>query len=77
MKVLIATMPYLGNLKFQPVAAELIRRGHEVLWLSGEEFREMIEITGAAFVSSKLLIAEYHLLRRSESRGKVVPRCSA
>jgi hypothetical protein len=68
MKVLIATMPYMGNLKFQPVAAELIRRGHEVLWLSGEEFRERVEITGATFVSLKLLVAGYHLSWRSESR---------
>jgi hypothetical protein len=74
MKVLVATMPYVGNLKFQPVAAELIRRGHEVLWLSGEAFRERVEITGATFVSPKLLVARYHLLWRTEYRRNEIPR---
>jgi UDP:flavonoid glycosyltransferase YjiC (YdhE family) len=52
MKVLIATMPFTGHINpFQRVAAELIRRGNEVLWLTGEDFREKVEITGATFVS--------------------------
>jgi hypothetical protein len=52
MKVLIATMPFTGHINpFQRVAAELIRRGHEVLWLTGDDFREKVEITGATFVS--------------------------
>jgi UDP:flavonoid glycosyltransferase YjiC (YdhE family) len=54
MKVLIATMPFTGHINpFQRVAAELVRRGHEVLWLTGEDFREKVEITGATFVSPK------------------------
>jgi UDP:flavonoid glycosyltransferase YjiC (YdhE family) len=54
MKVLIATMPFTGHINpFQRVAAELVRRSHEVLWLTGEDFREKVEITGATFVSPK------------------------
>jgi UDP:flavonoid glycosyltransferase YjiC (YdhE family) len=52
MKVLIATMPFTGHVNpFQRVAAELVRRGHSVIWLTGDDFREKVEITGATFVS--------------------------
>lgn len=58
MKALIATMPFTGHVNpFQRVAAKLIQRGHAVFWLTGEEFREKVEITGATFVSAIFLVA--------------------
>ena len=53
MKVLVATMPFTGHVNpFQRVAAEFVRRGHSVLWLTGDDFREKVEITEATFVST-------------------------
>jgi len=51
MRILIATMPFTGHVNpAQPIAAELRKRGHEVTWLTGEGFREKVEVTGAIFV---------------------------
>lgn len=49
-KFLIATMPIPGHVApFAPVARELVRRGHEVVWYSSRFFQDSIERTGARF----------------------------
>lgn len=50
-KFLIATMAIPGHVApFAPVARELVRRGHEVVWYSSKFFKSKIEATGARFV---------------------------
>ncbi|RFU36330.1 hypothetical protein B7463_g62, partial [Scytalidium lignicola] len=47
-------MPFAGHVNpAQPIAKELVSRGHEVWWLTGEEYKEKVEITGATFVPQK------------------------
>lgn len=47
---LISTMPEPGHVNpARPVAAELVRRGHRVLWHTGRAFRSTVEATGATF----------------------------
>jgi UDP:flavonoid glycosyltransferase YjiC (YdhE family) len=49
-RVLIATMPAAGHVgPLLPLARELVRRGHEVSWYTGAEYREKVEAAGAAF----------------------------
>ena len=39
MKVLVATHPYAGHYNpTQPVVKELVRRGHEVVWMTGPTY---------------------------------------
>ncbi|KAK9240746.1 hypothetical protein V1525DRAFT_423663 [Lipomyces kononenkoae] len=53
MKLLIATQPFTGHINpMQPIAKELVERGHEVVWLTGEEFRTKVELTGARFMAT-------------------------
>ncbi len=50
MKVLISTMPYVGHFNpTQPIAIELVRRGHEVVWVTDASYREKVKATGARF----------------------------
>ncbi|KAK9330350.1 hypothetical protein V1520DRAFT_340944 [Lipomyces starkeyi] len=54
MKFLIATQPFTGHVNpMQPVAQELVQRGHEVVWLTGEEFRSKVELCGARFMATE------------------------
>lgn len=49
-RILIATMPIPGHVApFVPVARELLRRGHEVVWYSSRHFQDGIERSGARF----------------------------
>jgi UDP:flavonoid glycosyltransferase YjiC (YdhE family) len=49
-KFLISTMPATGHVTpALPLAAELCRRGHEVVWHTGEEFSSAVARTGARF----------------------------
>jgi MGT family glycosyltransferase len=49
-RVLLATMPAAGHVgPLVPLARELVRRGHEVAWYTGETYRDKVEATGAAF----------------------------
>ncbi|KAK9367944.1 hypothetical protein V1509DRAFT_624873 [Lipomyces kononenkoae] len=53
MKFLLATQPFTGHINpMQPIAKELVERGHEVVWLTGEEFRSKVELTGARFMTT-------------------------
>ncbi|KAJ8100739.1 hypothetical protein POJ06DRAFT_281688 [Lipomyces tetrasporus] len=53
MKVLIATQPFTGHINpMQPIAKELVERGHEVVWLTGEQFRREVELCGARFMAT-------------------------
>lgn len=62
MKFLIATMPFAGHVNpAQPIAQELVKRGHEVQWLTGEEYKEKVEITGAKFVRACLIFFNHFL----------------
>ncbi|GMQ83424.1 MAG: glycosyltransferase [Gammaproteobacteria bacterium] len=50
-KFLIANFPVTGHVN--PcicIADELVRRGHEVWWYTGNRFKEKIESTGASFI---------------------------
>jgi MGT family glycosyltransferase len=50
MKVFIATMPFTGHINpMQPIARELIRRGHEVIWMTGADFEPKVTTTAATF----------------------------
>ncbi|KAH8898248.1 PdmS protein [Thozetella sp. PMI_491] len=50
MRVLIATQPYVGHFNpTQPVVIELMKRGHEVVWLTGQEYQAKVVATGARF----------------------------
>ncbi|HSL33365.1 MAG TPA: glycosyltransferase [Candidatus Limnocylindrales bacterium] len=49
---LFSTMPEPGHVNPAiPVAIELVRRGHRVLWHTGPAFRRTVESTGAEFVA--------------------------
>jgi MGT family glycosyltransferase len=49
-RVLIATMSAAGHVgPLVPLAHELVRRGHEVAWYTGADYRDKVESTGAAF----------------------------
>ncbi|CAK7228167.1 hypothetical protein SEUCBS140593_006824 [Sporothrix eucalyptigena] len=52
MKVLVATYPYAGHFNpTQPVVAELVRRGHNVVWMTGPAYEARVRQTGARFVA--------------------------
>ena len=51
MKVLVATHPYAGHYNpTQPVVKELVRRGHEVVWMTGPTYGYKATSSGARFV---------------------------
>ena len=48
---LISTLPAFGHVNpTLPIARELVERGHEVLWYTGEIFQSRIEATGARYI---------------------------
>lgn len=50
-RILFATSPLSGHVRpGLPVAAELVARGHEVVWYTGAAFRDVVERTGARHV---------------------------
>ncbi len=52
MKVLVSTYPYPGHFNpTQPVVRELVRRGHEVLWMTGPVYEDRVRATGAQFLA--------------------------
>jgi len=51
MKVLVSTHPYAGHYNpTQPVVKELVRRGHEVVWMTGPTYGYKATSSGARFV---------------------------
>ncbi|MFJ9007934.1 nucleotide disphospho-sugar-binding domain-containing protein [Streptomyces canus] len=49
-RVIVAAIPVYGHFKpLQAIAADLVRRGHQVTFLTGSCFRQAVETTGAAF----------------------------
>ncbi|KAL1890348.1 hypothetical protein Sste5346_008350 [Sporothrix stenoceras] len=51
MKVLVATYPYAGHFNpTQPVVCELVRRGHDVVWMTGPSYETRVLKTGARFL---------------------------
>jgi UDP:flavonoid glycosyltransferase YjiC (YdhE family) len=47
-RILIATVPVIGHIApFFPLVRNLIARGHDVRWYTGEKYRARIEATGA------------------------------
>ncbi|MDT0308859.1 hypothetical protein RM780_18110 [Streptomyces sp. DSM 44917] len=51
-RIFLATMPITTHVRpVLPIARELARRGHEVLWRCGRTFEEEITATGASFTS--------------------------
>jgi UDP:flavonoid glycosyltransferase YjiC (YdhE family) len=50
-RFLFAAMPAAGHVgPMIPLAHELVARGHEVAWYTGERYRDKVEATGAAFL---------------------------
>ncbi|MBD2448545.1 glycosyltransferase [Nostoc sp. FACHB-152] len=50
-KFLLSTLPFVGHVApMQPVAQQLIARGHEVVWYTSKFFQSQVENTGARFV---------------------------
>jgi MGT family glycosyltransferase len=53
-RVLIGTMPFPSHVSpILPIARELCRRGHDVLWYTGEKSRAAVERTGAELVPTR------------------------
>lgn len=51
MKILMINVPYSGHVNpTLPLTRELVKRGHQVSYINAEEFRNKIEMTGAAFI---------------------------
>ncbi|KAJ9165501.1 Glycosyl transferase (PdmS protein) [Coniochaeta hoffmannii] len=51
MKILIATQPFAGHFNpTQPVAKELVRHGHDVVWMTGPSYESRVTEVGARFV---------------------------
>jgi len=49
-RFLITTGPYPGHVTpSMPIVRKLIERGHEVVWMTGRQYREKVEATGARF----------------------------
>ena len=49
-RFLIMTGPFAGHVApTKPIARKLIERGHEVVWITGRDYREKVEATGARF----------------------------
>jgi len=49
-RFLMSTFPSIGHVTpCIPIARKLVKRGHEVVWLTGRVYRERIESTGARF----------------------------
>jgi MGT family glycosyltransferase len=49
-KFLIMTGPYAGHVTpFLPIARRLMERGHEVVWITGRQYKARVESTGARF----------------------------
>lgn len=47
---LIMTCPYPGHVASSlPILRKLTQRRHEVIWITGREFEEEVEATGAKF----------------------------
>ena len=54
MKILMVNVPYSGHTNLTlPLAENLVKRGHHVVYINSEEFRHKIEETGAEFVPYK------------------------
>lgn len=50
-KFLLSSLPFVGHVTpMQPVAKQLIKRGHEVVWYTSKFFQSQVESTGARFV---------------------------
>ena len=50
-KYLIITNPSDGHVNpMVPIVKELVRSGHEVKWINGRKFRDLVESTGADFI---------------------------
>jgi UDP:flavonoid glycosyltransferase YjiC (YdhE family) len=50
-RFLICTMPIAGHVNpGLPIAGALVRRGHELVWYTGQQFRAAIEATGARHI---------------------------
>jgi len=50
-KYLIITNPSDGHVNpIVPIVKELVRSGHEVKWINGRKFKELVESTGAEFI---------------------------
>jgi UDP:flavonoid glycosyltransferase YjiC (YdhE family) len=53
-RFLFATMPAAGHVgPLIPLAHELIARGHEVDWYTGDRYRDKVEATGATFLEQR------------------------
>jgi UDP:flavonoid glycosyltransferase YjiC (YdhE family) len=51
MKVLISIMPATGHINLaQPIAHELVTRGHQVYFLTGPSYKSSVEAIGATFI---------------------------
>lgn len=51
MRILMINVPYSGHVNpTLPLTRELVKRGHQVSYINAEEFRNKIEMTGAAFI---------------------------
>ncbi|KAJ9136829.1 Mgt family [Pleurostoma richardsiae] len=62
MRFLISSFPFAGHFNpIQPIVKELVRRGHEVLWITGRDYEARVTSLGADFypMSEEALIHDY------------------
>lgn len=53
-RILIGSVPVRGHINpLLPLAARMVERGHEVVWITHAKFRGAIEATGGAFVAGE------------------------
>jgi len=70
MKVLISTMAFAGHVNpMQPLCRELVRRGHQVVWLTGDEFEAKATIAGASFRAASRDSVTYDITNAVPSYG--------
>ncbi|MCW3062773.1 MAG: hypothetical protein JWQ02_4594 [Capsulimonas sp.] len=59
-RFLIGTIPVMGHINpIIPIASELVTRGHQVQWYTGEQFRLKVEAAGAVWRPMKRAISTY------------------
>jgi len=59
-RFLVGTIPVIGHINpIVPIVRELVSRGHEVRWYTGEQFRIKVDLSGATWCRMKRAVSYY------------------
>jgi MGT family glycosyltransferase len=59
-RFLVGTLPVIGHINpILPIVKELVARGHEVRWYTGEQFRIKVDLSGATWCRMKRAVSYY------------------